>query len=161
MKGEGPLNKRQQLFVENYLIDLNGAQAAIRAGYSKAAAKEMASRLLTYANVKKAVDEAMEERMEKVKITAEEVLDDLLELKDMCMARKNVSRTIMIKSGESEPPVPVEIEGKVFEPNAARGALDLVGKHLGMWKDKLEVTGDLEMRLSERIQKAREIDNQD
>lgn len=161
MTDEKPLNKRQRLFVENYLIDLNATQAAIRAGYSEDTATEQGSRLLSYVNVKQAVEKAMQERIERVKITADDVLDDLIDLKDMCMARKNVTRTIMMKSGESEPPVPVEIEGKVFEPNAARGALDLVGKHLGMWKDKLEVSGDLEMRLSERIQKAREIDNQD
>ena len=158
---EKPLNKKQRLFVENYLIDLNATQAAIRAGYSEGTATEQGSRLLTYVNVKQAVEKAMEERIEKVKITAEEVLDDLIELKDMCMARKNVARTVMLKPSENEAPVPVEIEGKVFEPNAARGALDLVGKHLGMWKDKLEVSGDLDVRLSERIQKARGVDNQD
>ena len=48
---------RQTRFVEEYLIDGNGAQAAIRAGYSARSAKEQASRLLTYANVRAAIDQ--------------------------------------------------------------------------------------------------------
>ena len=51
-----PLNPRQQRFVDQYIIDLNGTQAAIRAGYSPRTANEQASRLLAHANVRAAVD---------------------------------------------------------------------------------------------------------
>lgn len=51
-----PLNPRQQRFVDQYIIDLNGTQAAIRAGYSPRTANEQASRLLAHASVRAAVD---------------------------------------------------------------------------------------------------------
>ena len=51
------LSPKQSRFIDEYLIDLNGAQAAIRAGYSPRCAKEQASRLLTYANVQAEIEE--------------------------------------------------------------------------------------------------------
>lgn len=71
------LSPKQQRFVEEYLVDLNGTQAAIRAGYSAKGAKVQAVRLLTNANVSAAVTAAKLERSEKTKINAEWVLNRL------------------------------------------------------------------------------------
>lgn len=71
------LTPKQQRFVEEYLIDLNGAQAAIRCGYSARTANREASRLLSNADIKQAVDSARNERSEKTKINAQWVLDRL------------------------------------------------------------------------------------
>ncbi|TNE38296.1 MAG: terminase small subunit [Sphingomonadales bacterium] len=71
------MTPKQQRFVEEYLIDLNGTQAAIRAGYSAKTANEQASRLLAKVNVQKAVAEAQAKRSEKTGIDAAWVLTRL------------------------------------------------------------------------------------
>ena len=71
------LSPKQQRFVEEYPLDLNGLQAAIRAGYSPKTAGAQASRLLKNVNVKAAINKAMVERSERVKIDADWVLKRL------------------------------------------------------------------------------------
>jgi phage terminase small subunit len=75
--GARPLTPRQQRFVEEYLIDLNGAQAAIRAGYSSRTAKVIASQLLTKLNVRAALAAADTERRARTGVTPERVLKDI------------------------------------------------------------------------------------
>jgi phage terminase small subunit len=73
------LTPQQARFVEEYLLDLNGTQAAIRAGYSSKGAKVQASRLLTHDNVLAALSEAQAKRSERTKIDADWVLSRLAE----------------------------------------------------------------------------------
>jgi len=68
------LNAKQQRFVEEYLVDLNATQAAIRAGYSKRTAEQQGSRLLSNVKVAKAVSKAQEALSERAGITQERVL---------------------------------------------------------------------------------------
>lgn len=68
------LTAKQEMFVKEYLVDLNGTQAAIRAGYSEDTANVIASENLTKPNIQEAIQEAMKKRSEKVEITAEYVL---------------------------------------------------------------------------------------
>lgn len=68
------LTSKQQRFVEEYLIDLNGKQAAIRAGYSERAAEVTASRLLSNVKVAAAVAEQKEARSERTQVNADWVL---------------------------------------------------------------------------------------
>ncbi len=63
-----------------YLKDQNGAQAAIRAGYSKRSAKEIAARMLTNDNVRQAVDDGLRKIEDKAMITGEKVLKELWNL---------------------------------------------------------------------------------
>lgn len=74
------LTPKQAAFVREYLVDLNGTQAAIRAGYSPRTANEQAARLLAKASVKKAVNEAKRRRAERVEVKQDEVLRELLRL---------------------------------------------------------------------------------
>lgn len=69
------LTARQSRFVEEYLIDLNAKQAAIRAGYAERSAEVTASRLLSNAKVAAAIQERMSARSQRTKITADMVLD--------------------------------------------------------------------------------------
>lgn len=69
------LSPKQAMFVKEYLVDLNGTQAAIRAGYSAKTADVQASRLLANAKVQAAIQEAMSKRSERVEITADMVLE--------------------------------------------------------------------------------------
>lgn len=68
------LTRMKELFVKEYLIDLNAKQAAIRAGYSPKTAENQASRLLSTVKVQEAIQKAMNKRSAKTEITAEMVL---------------------------------------------------------------------------------------
>jgi phage terminase small subunit len=74
------LTPKQQRFVQEYLVDLNGKQAAIRAGYSPATAENQASRLLSKDKVAAAVAEAKKTVAERLGITAERVLTEYARL---------------------------------------------------------------------------------
>jgi phage terminase small subunit len=73
------LTSKQQRFVDEYLIDLNATQAAIRAGYSQKTANEQGARLLANASVQAAIVERIKARTERTKINADWVLRTLTE----------------------------------------------------------------------------------
>ena len=147
-------NKRKR-FCEEYMIDLNGTQAAIRAGYSKKTAVEQASRLLSFVNVRDHIVKLREAQKERTDITADRVLKELaligfldireafdedgnlLSIKEM---PEDVARAIggleitQIKSKE------LEFESlKKIKLIDKKGALELIGRHLAMFNDKLEL----------------------
>jgi phage terminase small subunit len=92
------LTPKQQRFVAEYLIDSNATQAAIRAGYSAASAKVTASRLLTKANIRAAVDAKQTKIVNKLEITAESLIRDVRDIGDE--ARMAESYAAAIKSRE-------------------------------------------------------------
>lgn len=73
----GKLNAKQKIFVREYLIDKNGTRAAKAAGYSGLTATAAASRMLTFVNVKEAVEAGLTKQAEKCDITAEKVLNQI------------------------------------------------------------------------------------
>lgn len=68
------LTPKQQRFVEEYLVDLNGTQAAIRAGYSEKTADQMAHQLLQKTSVKKAISAGRKQQQERTEISADRVI---------------------------------------------------------------------------------------
>lgn len=156
------LTPKQQRFVDEYLIDLNGTQAAIRAGYSPRTANEQGARLLTYASVRAAVEKAKAERSERTRMTADDVLRELAiigksspwhyvigedgslalaegvpdEAKRAVASIKRKTRIIPQKGGA--PIVQHETEFRLWDKNTALGN---IGKHLGMFTDRLELAG--------------------
>ena len=142
------LNAKQQIFVKEYLIDLNATQAAIRAGYSAKTANEQGSRLLANVSISAAVQEGMKSRAAKLDTSAEKVIEDLGLLRDMCMGRIPVKRTILTDDGDGGK-IPIEVNATLFEPSAAKGAIELLGKHHKLFTDKIELNNktDLEERL--------------
>jgi len=136
------LNPRQARFVSEYLIDLNGKQAAIRAGYSERSAKQTACRLLSEAPVKKAVGSAMDKRQVRTGLSQDEVIQDLRELRDICMGRKKVKVMTIVKNAREGTADPVEVEGVMFEPSSANRALELLGRHMRMFTDKMDVVSN-------------------
>ncbi len=73
------LTNKQRVFVEEYLVDHNATQAAIRAGYSENTAQEIGSENLSKPIIKSAIADAMEARSERTLITADWVLTRLVE----------------------------------------------------------------------------------
>ncbi|MGZ8998344.1 MAG: terminase small subunit [Allosphingosinicella sp.] len=71
------LTSKQQLFVQEYLVDLNATQAAIRAGYSASSAYNQGYRLMTNDEIKKNIQEAMDERSERTRIASDRVLEEM------------------------------------------------------------------------------------
>jgi phage terminase small subunit len=135
------LNDKQERFIDEYLVDLNATQAAIRAGYKEKTARQQGSRLLTNADIQARIEELQQERAKKVQLDAEWVLNRLKEISDKCMTAEPVevwdheART-MVETGEYQ-----------FDSTGANRATELIGKHLGMFKDKLDITGDLSMKI--------------
>lgn len=136
------MTARQARFVSEYLVDLNATQAAIRAGYSPAGARAHACRLLMKEDVKDAVEKAMEKRAERTELCQDEVIEDLRELRDICMGRRAVKIMTIVKNAREGTAEPVEVEGMVFEPASANRALEMLGKHMKMFTDKMDMTSN-------------------
>lgn len=113
------LTPKQEAFVREYLIDLNGTQAAIRAGYSPKTANEQAAQLLAKLSISEAVRAAQAERAEKCEISALWVLQE-------AMATYRAARDL----------------DKLSE---AVSALKLVGTHVDVqaFKERTEHTGTM------------------
>lgn len=164
------LNERQQLFVDNYLIDLNATQAAVRAGYSKKTARTIASKLLTNVDIMVAISAAQADRADRTKITQDRVLTEIgrIGLVDPRKAFDANNALLPVKEWPDE--ISAAISSiKILEVRDAEGnvtgetkeikfwdktaALTLAARHLGMLNDK--VTLDVTDNLADRLARAR------
>jgi len=98
------LNTQQKHFCIEYLKDWNGAQAAIRAGYSKKAAKEQSSRLLTNANIQEEIKEQIRQFLDKAKVPLEKKILDywLVRAFYNIMDIVNLDGTLKLKEGQTQ-----------------------------------------------------------
>lgn len=135
------LTDKQRRFVDEYLVDLNATQAAIRAGYSKKTAGQIGEQNLKKLEIAAAIQKAQAARAKRTEVTQDEVIKDLRELRDICMGRKPIRITEVIKNAQAGTAESVEVDVNAFEPTAANKALELLGKHIGMFKEKLEHSG--------------------
>lgn len=127
------LNDKQRRFVEEYLIDFNGTQAAIRAGYSAKTARQQASDLLTKPDISRAIREGMDKLSKKAELSAEWVLDNLRNVAIRCQQAEPV------KVWDSEKREYVETGEYQFDSAGANRSLELLGKHLGIFKEKVDI----------------------
>ena len=132
------LTPRQRRFVDEYLIDLNGTQAAIRAGYSAKTAGRIAGQILKKLEIQQAISAAQVGRQKRTELTADEVIRDLREVRDVCLGRKSV-KVVEVAKFEGEA-TPHEVDALVFDANGANKALELLGKHIGMFGDRIDMT---------------------
>lgn len=132
------LTDKQTAFVREYLVDLNATQAAIRAGYSERTAYSVGQRLLKNVEIQRAVAAAQAKRARRVEVTQDYVLSNLVEVVERTMQRAPV----LDRKGEQV----TDEEGRAvwtFDAKNANRALELLGKHLGIFADKVkaEVSG--------------------
>ncbi|WP_019377682.1 terminase small subunit [Virgibacillus halodenitrificans] len=127
------LTAKQELFCQEYIIDLNATQAAIRAGYSERTARVTASKLLSKANISARVQELKDKRAEKLGLDAYWVLKRLKDISDRSMQAEPVEvwdpeAGEMVPTGEYQ-----------FDSNGANKSTELIGKHIGMFDPKLKL----------------------
>jgi len=122
------LPKKRRRFTQEFLIDLNAKQAAIRAGYSKKTAHVQGSVLLAYPSVDAAVNAGLAEISEKLEISREYVLTSLKNVADRCMSAVPVTKRDK-KTGEL-----VETGVYKFDSAGANKALENLGRHIGVFE---------------------------
>jgi phage terminase small subunit len=155
------LTLKQQRFVDEYLIDLNATQASIRAGYSVKTAKEQGSQNLTKLNIQQAISEKMAERSRRTGVNQDRVVLELakiafVKMTDIVDNQGKIKSTateddlaciesMKYKESESETGSSVEREVKI---SPKLKALELLGKHLGMWNDRMDVNVNIPVVIS-------------
>ena len=131
------LTPKRQAFAREYLVDFNAAAAARRAGYSERTAKQQGNELLQDPDVQAAIQQAQKELSKRVEISVDYVVRNLVEVVERCMARAPV-----MSNGEQA----VDEDGNAvwtFNANGANKALELIGKHLGAFTEKVEMKADV------------------
>lgn len=148
------LTEKQQRFVNEYLIDLNATQAAIRAGYSPDTAKEIGCENLTKPNIRAHIDKAMAERSKRTGINQDRILaelakiallnpDRVVNLNDATIREDALPEdlaavaSVKVKRFPTKEGDGIEREIKFYDKNRA---IELAGKHIGMFKDKVDLT---------------------
>lgn len=147
------LTPKQEEFVREYLVDLNGKQAAIRAGYSPHSAEVTASKLLRVPKVAAAIAQGRGERAERVQVEADDVLRELMRIAFADPAKAFGPDGRILPVDQMPPEARAALAGMdVEEGDDAKvtrkvktwpkvAALELLGKHLGMFTDKVQLTG--------------------
>jgi phage terminase small subunit len=149
------LPPKQRRFVEEYLKDLNGTQAAIRAGYSEKTANEQAAKLLAKGSIKAVVQALMAERSKRTEVTTDRVVEELAVAafldpaeivgyritRPACIAclPEQVRRAIVGWGWDKLGNFVLKFANKTTSQ-------DLLGRHLGMFTNKLELSGNLGLR---------------
>lgn len=134
------LSPMQERFVDEYMKDLNAAQAAIRAGYSAKTASRIGPELLGKTLVAEAVQKAKEKRAKRVELDAAWVVRRLV---------RNANRAASaepVRDKEGNPTGEYRYEGSVVNK-----ALELLGRHLGMFVDRVEVAATTRLEVVEEV----------
>lgn len=144
------LTAKQQRFVDEYLVDLNASAAAVRAGYSSKTATWIGPKLLSKSHVAKAVEERKADRAAVVGVTAERVVRELSALsfydpadigsaaiggpEDIAVLPEATRRAIVGWGWDKQGRFTLKLAPKT-------PSLDLLAKHLGMLRERVELTG--------------------
>ena len=158
------MTEKQKIFADEYLIDLN-ATRAYRVAYPSVKKDETArangSRMLTNANVARYIVERMEERQKRTEITQDRVVQELAAIAfaratDYAEVRYNGVNSVVVIKPTAElsdeqicaiAGIKEGANGIEIKLNDKEKALELLGRHLGMWNDKLDVAGDMDMKI--------------
>lgn len=145
------MTQKQKRFIEEYLIDLNATQAAIRAGYSPDTAQQTGSENLSKPVIRAQIDRAMAERSKRTGVNAERVIQELAKIAFVNAAEVIDPKTATVKE-DALPEDTAAIQSvkvKTFGEDGLEReikmadkikALELLGKHLGMFQNNVNVT---------------------
>lgn len=137
------LTPKQERFCQEYIVDYNGTQAAIRTGYSGKSAGSQAGRLLKNAKVLARVRQLQAEQVQRLSVSQDWVVLQLRETLRKCLEPQPVMQWVdgkLLPCGEY-----------AFDSKGALKALELLGKHLGMFTDKLSLSGSVNTGRLDRI----------
>lgn len=129
-KGAVAMNARQKRFCDEYLIDCNATQAAIRAGYSPKTAKVTGAKMLTNANLKAYIDEQLERIHNEKTADAQEVLEYLTAV----MRGQHTEQTLQLIGDGVQKIADIDVSAK-----ERLKAAELIGKRYGMFKDNVNL----------------------
>ena len=118
------LTEKQELFVKYYLINLNAAESARLAGYSKKSCYQIGHENLTKPYISERIQEEMDKRSERVKMTADDVLREIIELME---------------------------RNKKTDDKLSLDALKLLGKHHKLFTDKIEHSGNVDITSKSKL----------
>jgi phage terminase small subunit len=158
------LTPKQARFVQEYLIDLNATQAAIRAGYSAKTAEWQGPQLLGKTHVAQAIQEGMKRRSERTEITQDRVLKEVARLAFLDIRKAFNTDGSLKPLHELDDDTAAAIAGmdvieigggedslsalKKIKLSDKKGALELLMRHMGMLNDKVKLQGDAENPLT-------------
>lgn len=153
------LTPKQERFCQEYVKDLNATHAAKAAGYSAKTAEVQGSRVLGYAKVRSRIQELMDRRAEKAEVSAEWILKEILRVASVDLSQcygedgqllhpkempNDVRRAISAIDVHKDFTEGVEIgETRKVKLYDKLKALELLGRHLKMFKAELEISGKL------------------
>ena len=166
------MTPKQEMFCREFLIDLNGTQAAIRAGYSAKTANRIATENMSKPEIKRRIEELKQQRQEVIGVDASYVFQRLIDIDQMDARdilnddgsvkpiynwpdvwRQSISGVDLMEISNSEN-VAATLK-KIKWPDKIKN-LELLGRHVSVaaFKDRLELSGNV--GLAERMKKARE-----
>lgn len=126
------MNARQKRFCDEYLIDCNATQAAIRAGYSKKTANEQGNRLLANVSIKTYIEEQLEKIHNEKTADAQEVIEYLTSV----MRGQQTEQTLQLIGEGVQQIADIDVSAK-----ERLKAAELLGKRYGLFTDKINVDG--------------------
>mgnify|MGYP001163144680 FL=1 len=149
------MTKKQKRFIEEYLVDLNATQAAIRAGYSPDTAGSIGCENLKKPEIRARIEKAIAERSKRTGINQDRIVMELAKIAllnpkglvnfDEATIKEDAAdedvaavASVRVKRFPTKDGEGVEREVKMYDKTKA---LELLGRHLGMFKDKVEVSG--------------------
>lgn len=134
------LTDKQKMFCAEYIKDFNATRAATDAGYSAKTAKNIAHDTLTKVHVQDEIQRLMTKRSERVQIDADDVLRSILDIRDTCAKKLDITSRSGDVIGES-----------LVDVNGAIKANELLGKHLKLFTDRVEVSGDITININGEV----------
>ena len=157
--GEKKLTPKQQRFCDEYLIDMNATQAAIRAGYSEKTARQIATENLSKPSIREYIDKRMKEKEAELVADQDEVMRYLTavmrrEYKEnvvVTLAREtskyvpDQNGTMRKQTIKEEFPEVVEIPAKLSDSNKAA---ELLGRAYGIYSDKVQQEVDMDLNIT-------------
>ena len=179
-KSEFEITDKMRQFVDEYLIDLNGTQAAIRAGYSESTAQEQSSQLLARPDIRALIEQAQKDRVDRVQINQDTTVNEL-----KTIAFSDVADFVIVKEGgvieqrpfnelkKEQTRCVKKIRQTVRTAQSSDGAvihqtavlelelydkvksLELLGRHLGIFNDKLTLDGALPLQIVFEVSEAK------